>query len=195
MTDNVQEIHRHQLLGVLFGSEVPQALEGQLLRTSDVAMLFQVSERTVSEWAKRGQIPSVRTPGGHRRYPAEGIRALLQSTATRRTTATPSHSGPGVGHGSQPAPAGQRLRRPTARRPIRPAPGTPSGPGRPAPQSPLRHGAAPVGAGPPLTGPTPTYPVRVRPSPSTPPTPGPPRPAPPPATRPAGRGPRPPTGR
>jgi excisionase family DNA binding protein len=80
MAENVQEIRRHQLLGVLFGAEVPQALEGQLLRTSDVAMLFQVSERTVSEWAKRGQIPSVRTPGGHRRYPAEGIRALLQST-------------------------------------------------------------------------------------------------------------------
>ena len=79
MTEDAQETHRHQLLGVLFGSEVPEALEGQLLRTSDVATLFQVSERTVSEWAKRGQIPSVRTPGGHRRYPADGIRALLQS--------------------------------------------------------------------------------------------------------------------
>jgi len=33
----------------------------------------------VSEWAKRGQVPSVRTPGGHRRYPADGIRALLQA--------------------------------------------------------------------------------------------------------------------
>ena len=79
MTEDAQETHRHQLLGILFGSEVPEALEGQLLRTADVATLFQVSERTVSEWAKRGQIPSVRTPGGHRRYPAEGIRALLQA--------------------------------------------------------------------------------------------------------------------
>ena len=68
MTEDAQGSHRHQLLGILFGSEVPEALEGQLLRTSDVATLFQVSERTVSEWAKRGQIPSVRTPGGHRRY-------------------------------------------------------------------------------------------------------------------------------
>jgi excisionase family DNA binding protein len=65
---------------MLFGPDVPQTLEGQLLRTSDVALLFQVSERTVSEWAKRGQIPSVRTPGGHRRYPAEGIRWLLQES-------------------------------------------------------------------------------------------------------------------
>ncbi|HEY3811381.1 MAG TPA: helix-turn-helix domain-containing protein [Acidimicrobiales bacterium] len=78
MSDDAQETHRHQLLSLLFGSDVPHALEGQLLRTSDVAALFQVSERTVSEWAKRGQIPSVRTPGGHRRYPAEGIRALLE---------------------------------------------------------------------------------------------------------------------
>jgi excisionase family DNA binding protein len=78
MADDAQEAHRHQLLSVLFGSDVPDALEGQLLRTSDVAMLFQVSERTVSEWAKRGQVPSVRTPGGHRRYPAEGIRRLLE---------------------------------------------------------------------------------------------------------------------
>ena len=78
MTDDSQEIHRRHLLGLLFGSDVPQALEGQLLRTADVATLFQVSERTVSEWAKRGQIPSVRTPGGHRRYPAEGIRTLLR---------------------------------------------------------------------------------------------------------------------
>ena len=78
MACNSQETRRYELLGVLFGSDVPRGLEGQLLRTSDVAMLFQVSERTVSEWAKRGQIPSVRTPGGHRRYPAEGIRTLLE---------------------------------------------------------------------------------------------------------------------
>src|ERR1700748_2503434 len=78
MTDDSPENHRHHLLGLLFGADVPEALEGQLLRTADVATLFQVSERTVSEWAKRGQIPSVRTPGGHRRYPADGIRALLQ---------------------------------------------------------------------------------------------------------------------
>lgn len=79
MTETSQD-ERQRLLAVLFGSDVPAALEGQLLRTSDVATLFQVSERTVSEWAKRGQIPSVRTPGGHRRYPADGIRWLLSES-------------------------------------------------------------------------------------------------------------------
>lgn len=78
MPDQSEESQRQELLGVLFGSDVPAVLEGQLLRTSDVAVLFEVSERTVSEWAKKGQIPSVRTPGGHRRYPADGIRSLLE---------------------------------------------------------------------------------------------------------------------
>src|SRR5262245_13968331 len=99
MTDDSPENHRHHLLGLLFGSDVPEALEGQLLRTADVATLFQVSERTVSEWAKRGQIPSVRTPGGHRRYPADGIRTLLQtgreggerSTGSSRGSVTDLH--------------------------------------------------------------------------------------------------------
>lgn len=78
LTGEAEHDQRHRLLGVLFGSDVPSSLDGQLLRTSDVAALFQVSERTVSEWAKRGQIPCVRTPGGHRRYPADEIRALLE---------------------------------------------------------------------------------------------------------------------
>ncbi len=100
MTDDSQDQQRKKLLGLLFGSDVPAALEGQLLRTSDVAVLFQVSERTVSEWAKRGQIPSVRTPGGHRRYPAEGIRWLLQESrhgperADREGHATVTHLTP-----------------------------------------------------------------------------------------------------
>lgn len=69
---------RATLLAELFGTgEIPESLNESLLRTSDVALLFQVSERTVAEWARRGRIPSVRTPGGHRRYPARKIRELL----------------------------------------------------------------------------------------------------------------------
>jgi excisionase family DNA binding protein len=82
MPQNSADSQRHRLLGVLFGPDVPDVLEGQFLRTSDVASLFQVSERTVSEWAKRGQLPSVRTPGGHRRYPADSIRRILDEGQT-----------------------------------------------------------------------------------------------------------------
>jgi excisionase family DNA binding protein len=94
MQHDSTDTHRHHLLSILFGSQVPHALEGQLLRTSDVASLFQVSERTVSEWAKRGQIPSVRTPGGHRRYPAEGIEAMIRSDSRARSQIVPFDPAP-----------------------------------------------------------------------------------------------------
>jgi excisionase family DNA binding protein len=77
MHDEQQDDKRRRLLADLYGVEVPTTIGGQLLRTADVAALFQVSERTVSDWARRGRIPSVRTPGGHRRYPAAEIQRLL----------------------------------------------------------------------------------------------------------------------
>ncbi len=75
---SVPAASREELLQELFGDDgVPPLLAGRLLRTREVAQLFQVSERTVAEWARRGRIPSVRTPGGHRLYPADQIRAAL----------------------------------------------------------------------------------------------------------------------
>lgn len=70
---------REALLEELVGSGVlPERMRGRLLRTREVALLFQVSERAVTDWARRGRIPSVRTPGGHRRYPADEVWALLR---------------------------------------------------------------------------------------------------------------------
>lgn len=70
---------REALLEELTGSGDPAgSLQGRLLRTREVALLFQVSERAVTDWARRGRIPSVRTPGGHRRYPADEVWALLR---------------------------------------------------------------------------------------------------------------------
>lgn len=62
--------------------DVPGYLHGRLLRTREVALLFQVSERAVTDWARRGRIPSVRTPGGHRRYPADDVWTLLQRSGS-----------------------------------------------------------------------------------------------------------------
>jgi excisionase family DNA binding protein len=61
---------------------LPTGMRGRLLRTREVALLFQVSERAVTDWARRGRIPSVRTPGGHRRYPADEVWALLRHSET-----------------------------------------------------------------------------------------------------------------
>ena len=75
------EQRREELLAELFGDgNVPPRLSGRLLRTREVAQLFQVSERTVAEWARKGRIPSVRTPGGHRLYPADEVRKLLSAS-------------------------------------------------------------------------------------------------------------------
>lgn len=79
---DLQVQRRSVLVAELLGSNSngTDPLDGRLLRTREVAMLFQVSERAVTDWARRGRIPSVRTPGGHRRYPAGHVRDLLRST-------------------------------------------------------------------------------------------------------------------
>jgi excisionase family DNA binding protein len=72
---------REALVAELFGSEAPpEDGDGRFLRTREVALLFQVSERAVTDWARKGRIRSVRTPGGHRRYPAAHVRSLLEAS-------------------------------------------------------------------------------------------------------------------
>lgn len=50
----------------------------RLLRPQDVARLLYVHPRTVSQWARDGRIPSILTPGGHRRFAPEVIQAILE---------------------------------------------------------------------------------------------------------------------
>jgi excisionase family DNA binding protein len=72
---------REHLVAELFGADpATEVLAGRLLRTREVALLFQVSERAVTDWARKGRLPSVRTPGGHRRYPADMVQKLLVQT-------------------------------------------------------------------------------------------------------------------
>jgi excisionase family DNA binding protein len=50
----------------------------RLMTPGEVASLFRVDPKTVSRWAISGRIPSVRTPGGHRRFRETDVRALLR---------------------------------------------------------------------------------------------------------------------
>lgn len=50
-----------------------------LLTPSEVAALFRVDPKTVTRWAKAGKLTSIRTLGGHRRYRASEVHALLES--------------------------------------------------------------------------------------------------------------------
>jgi len=64
-----------------------------LLRTTEVARRLQVSARTVLAWAQAGKLPSILTPGGHRRYPAQGVEQVLATMTAAgepRTTQGPS---------------------------------------------------------------------------------------------------------
>lgn len=51
--------------------------DGELLTPSEVAKLFRVDPKTVTRWAKAGKLSSIRTLGGHRRYRAAEVQALL----------------------------------------------------------------------------------------------------------------------
>ena len=56
----------------------------QLLTPSEVAALFRVDPKTVTRWAKAGKLTSIRTLGGHRRYRASEVYALLETQAPGR---------------------------------------------------------------------------------------------------------------
>ena len=73
------DMERQTLVRELITSVENGTLNGRLLRTREVALLFEVSERAVTDWATKGRIPSLRTPGGHRRYPAEAVARLLMA--------------------------------------------------------------------------------------------------------------------
>ena len=59
--------------------ERPDWLDEPLLRPGQVAALFQVSRRTISDWARAGKLDAIITPGGHRRFRATQVRLLLES--------------------------------------------------------------------------------------------------------------------
>ncbi len=50
---------------------------GRLLTPGEVAEVFRVDPKTVTRWAQAGKIPSILTPGGHRRFYAADVVRLL----------------------------------------------------------------------------------------------------------------------
>ncbi|HPE11223.1 MAG: BldC family transcriptional regulator [Actinobacteria bacterium] len=55
-----------------------------LLTPSEVAALFRVDPKTVTRWAKAGKLSCVKTLGGHRRYLASEVNALLEGVPIQR---------------------------------------------------------------------------------------------------------------
>ena len=52
--------------------------ENELLTPAEVAAMFRVNPKTVTRWARAGQLSVVRTLGGHRRFRASEIRRSLE---------------------------------------------------------------------------------------------------------------------
>lgn len=50
----------------------------KLLTPGEVAVSMRVDPKTVTRWAAAGKIRSIRTPGGHRRFYAADVQALLE---------------------------------------------------------------------------------------------------------------------
>jgi excisionase family DNA binding protein len=53
-----------------------------LLRSQEVAELFDVTERTVINWAAAGKLPCLRTIGGHLRFRRDDVMRLLSGSAS-----------------------------------------------------------------------------------------------------------------
>ncbi len=58
----------------------------ELLTPSEVASLFRVDPKTVTRWAKAGKLSCVKTLGGHRRYLASEVNALLEGSLPQQRT-------------------------------------------------------------------------------------------------------------
>lgn len=55
-----------------------------LLTPSEVGVLFHVDAKTVTRWAKAGKLTAIRTLGGHRRFYAAEVYALIKETRQAR---------------------------------------------------------------------------------------------------------------
>jgi len=62
------------------GDRMPGDSEA-LLTPAEVAAMYRVDPKTVTRWAKAGKLSSIRTLGGHRRYRATEVQALLSEAS------------------------------------------------------------------------------------------------------------------
>ena len=58
-----------------------------LLTPAEVARMFSVDAKTVTRWANRGYLTSIRTLGGHRRFKETEVKALLKKSSQPRGNA------------------------------------------------------------------------------------------------------------
>ena len=85
------EAERRRLINSLYADDpdrAPDWLETKLLSTGQVAVLFHVSRRSVTTWARGRKLPYLTTPGGHRRFRVGDVKALLDAAAANESAGT-----------------------------------------------------------------------------------------------------------
>lgn len=85
----------------------PKAPTEHLLTPADVAALVFVDPKTVSRWASKGKIASMRTPGGHRRFRSSDVQALMFEVLSQDPFRTAAISPPINGGTNHAMPEGQ----------------------------------------------------------------------------------------
>jgi excisionase family DNA binding protein len=60
------------------GQPAVKAKADLFLTPGEVAAIFRVDPKTVTRWAAAGRLPSIRTPGGHRRFRESDVNALME---------------------------------------------------------------------------------------------------------------------
>lgn len=55
----------------------------QWLRSSEVARMMGVADKTIMRWASEGRLPHIRTLGGHRRFDRSEIERILTEQSKR----------------------------------------------------------------------------------------------------------------
>lgn len=63
----------------------------ELLTPGEVARLFGVDPKTVTRWASAGKLAPLRTLGGHRRYRASEVHALLERSLRGEAPSSNGH--------------------------------------------------------------------------------------------------------
>jgi excisionase family DNA binding protein len=81
-TERPGRLERQELVAAAIAADRPRLhvhREGadELLRSHEVAVLFDVTDRTVINWAAAHKLPSIRTAGGHLRFRGDDVLALL----------------------------------------------------------------------------------------------------------------------
>lgn len=73
--------HRRYRPDEVLGLRGSAPAEAELLTRAQVAQLLGVQPGTVTAWANEGKLTSIDTPGCHRRYRADEVRAVLEHDA------------------------------------------------------------------------------------------------------------------